>query len=266
MGRFNSALTRVQPIFDALRQQDPGGAWLMELWRMARTNREGDTVQPPPTSGSLLPGKGYERVVPPSTAFLRWAVEHPDRLTQLPAPDYGASGDVAKSKRAALFGDDEPLRDAVIAEALNAIGSAGGKGSAQQWWAFEGFTHVDACMETGECLLLIEGRRTETVVPSTRWFGQRNQLWRNVEVAEDLAGGRHFGVILGVESSESGLIALRDADATRDNSYPHLSDAHRTDLDRHLIGFVVWPEVVTAFGLPPSVMLDSYEPESHGHC
>lgn len=72
-------------------------------------------------------------------------------------------------------------------EALRAIELQGGKGSARQWWAFEGFTHVDACFETEECLLVVEGKRTELVSPSSRWFSSRNQLWRNVEVAGELA-------------------------------------------------------------------------------
>src|SRR4029450_4159343 len=119
-------------------------------------------------------------------------------------PDYGATGDVAKEKRAALFGSDETLRAKVIAEALALIDSAAAKGSAQQGWAFEGFTHVDACFETADALVFIEGKRTEIVSPSTRWFRTRNQLWRNVEVADELAAGRAFGVILCVESVESG--------------------------------------------------------------
>ena len=71
-------------------------------------------------------------------------------------------------------------------EALQEIDAKQGKGSAQAWWAFEGFTHVDASFETDACLLLIEGKRTETVSSSTRWFKSRNQLWRNVEVAGEL--------------------------------------------------------------------------------
>ena len=150
----------------------------------------------------------------------------------------------------------------MVLEALAELERAGAKGSGQKWWAFEGFTRADACFETDECILLTEGKRTETVSPSTRWFASRNQLWRNVEVARDLAAGRAYGVILGVETPDSGTLALAQAAASRDNSFPHLGAMERDELDRHLLGFVVWSEVVTRFALPPSVLRDTCEAES----
>ena len=252
----NSSKTRVRPVFDELRKQELS-AWLPELWRMAASSRSG-TVIAPPSVGPLRPGKVYERTLPPSTAFLRWMVQNPDRLTPLAAPDYGAkSGGTASVSRAALFGADPQAREAAQREALQAIDEGGGQGSAQQWWAFEGFTHVDACFETEECLLIIEGKRTEAVSSSTRWYKERNQLWRNVEVAGELASGRPFGVILAVESAASGQAALRDAAQSRDDSYPHLTPEQRAELDRHLLGSVVWRDIVAKFDLPESVLLDA---------
>lgn len=164
---------------------------------------------------------------------------------------------MASAKRRDLFGTDPDLREAAKAEALKAIEEKGGKGSARQWWAFEGFTRVDACFETRECLLLIEGKRTEAVSPSTRWFKSRNQLWRNVEVAGELADEQQFGVIVGVESEADGRKALAQAAATRDRGYPHLKLGHRGWLDRYLLGFVVWSDVVAQFDLSPSVLKET---------
>jgi hypothetical protein len=256
MGRYNSSKTRVQPVFDALLKHDLS-VWLPALWRMAAMMRE--RVIPPPASvGPLRPGKIYERTLPPSTAFLRWMVQNPAKLTPLPAPNYGASeGGVASERRAAPFGSDPQLRAATLREAMAAIEKKRGQGSGQEWWAFEGFTHVDACFDTAECLLIIEGKRTEAVSPSTRWFAKRNQLWRNVEVVGELAGERLFGVILAVESAAAGEAALQDAERSHDDSYPHLSIDQKRELDRHLLGFAVWSEMVSAFNLPPSVLLDT---------
>jgi len=113
-------------------------------------------------------------------------------------------------------------------------------------------------------VVFIEGKRTEIVSPSTRWFRTRNQLWRNVEVAGELAAGRAFGVILCVESVESGVGALAEAEGTREESLPHLSEAQRTELDRHLLGYVGWPEIVQTFALPASVMLEGSDPRGGG--
>lgn len=164
---------------------------------------------------------------------------------------------VASERRAALFGSDPQLRAATVREAMAAIEKKRGQGSGQEWWAFEGFTHVDACFDTAECLLIIEGKGTEAVSPSTRWFAKRNQLWRNVEVVGELAGERPFAVILAVERAAAGKAALQDAERSRDDSYPHLSMEQKRELDRHFLGFALWSEIVSAFNLPPSVLLET---------
>ena len=196
--------------------------------------------------------------MPPSTAFLKWAIENPAQLAALPPPNYGATGELAKAKRADLFGADAARREETIRLALTELERVGGgKGSGQKWWAFEGFTHADACFETSECLLVIEGKRTEAVSASTRWFAQRNQLWRNVEVAQEMAGGRSFGVIVAVESKAAGEKALREALQGLDSSYPHLDKDQRGELACHLLGVVVWRDLVMRFGLPQSVLRES---------
>jgi hypothetical protein len=94
MGQHNSSLTRVQPVFDALQDKDPTGeTWLPALLRMATETRDGVVANPPMSFGPLLRRGDYERTIPPSTAFLKWAVQNPDRLSKLPAPDYGATGE-----------------------------------------------------------------------------------------------------------------------------------------------------------------------------
>jgi hypothetical protein len=255
MGRYNSSLTRVQPVFSALLSVDStGAAWLSRLWQMATARRLSSAA---PSCSHLLTGGTFERAVPPSAAFLRWAIQNPERLTPLRAPEYGATGAEAQVKRAALFGTDAAERHRAQTDGLGALERLGAIGSARQWWAFEGFTHVDATLETRDCLLFIEGKRTETVSASTRWFRQRNQLWRNVEVAGEIAAGRQFGVLLAVEDNASGDTALAVAERVRDASYPHLSDERRRELDAHLLGYVVWSDLVDTFGLSPAVLKDA---------
>jgi hypothetical protein len=260
VGKYNSSKTRVEPIFNELLIMRSTADWLPELWWMAISTRTGGP-EPHFDVGPPLNSKIYERALPPSTAFLKWMVQNTEKLTPPRGSHFGATpGGVASAKRARLFGSDLHLREASRAEALNEIDAKGGQGSAREWWAFEGFTHVDACFETEEYLLLIEGKRTEAVSPSTRWFKSRNQLWRNVEVAGELANGRPFGVVVGVETDADGRRALADAATTRDRSYPHLTQKQRAALDRHLLGFVVWSEVVDRFGLPRDVLRETTDP------
>ena len=92
--------------------------------------------------------------------------------------------------------------------------------------------------------------------PSTLWFEQRSQLWRNVEAAKELAGDKQFAVILVVEREADGTTALANAASSLAGSYPHLDSVQRAELSSHLIGFVTWPDVVTKFGLPPECLFD----------
>jgi hypothetical protein len=98
-------------------------------------------------------------------------------------------------------------------------------------------------------VLFVEGKRAGSVTPSTPWYPDRSQLWRNVEVAQQFAHGKEFGLIVGVETEEAGDEVLRHADESRDRSYPHLSPANRTQLGQHFLGYVVWPAIVRRFGL-----------------
>ncbi len=90
MGRKNSSLTRVQPVFNALLDLDPEGkAWLDRLLQMAAATKE-TPLQRLRQAGSLVPeetraeaarrGVVFERIVPPPTAFLRWLLHHPQRM------------------------------------------------------------------------------------------------------------------------------------------------------------------------------------------
>jgi hypothetical protein len=268
MGAENSSLTRVQPILNALLDGWPDGEpWLGELWQIATLTRPGAAIPRPLALGRLLPnetpedrgarkGRVFERIVAPPGAFLRWLLENPTRMQVSDPANYGATSEKARAWRRRLFSRDSKLVAEAQREGLKQLEKCGPQGSGREWWAFEGFTHFDACLITDRIVLFVEGKRTETVSPSTLWFKQRSQLWRNVEAAEQFAQGKDFGVILAVESGPDGLAGLADAEKSLDPSYPHLSPARRAELFRNLLGFVTWPEIVTRFGLPPDCMVE----------
>lgn len=267
MGLKDSSKTRVRPIFNELLDRSRSGAdWLEALTQMARRNRLSAVSFP--KVGPLMPSETpatrpdrqrrvFERTVAPPAEFLRWLLEHPDQL-QIPDPEtFGASSPTAQGWRRKLFSEDPVSRARAIAEGTGALATNGAEGSRHQWWAFEGFTHIDCCLVTDSTVLFVEGKRTEAVSPSTRWFLKRSQIWRNVEAAQQFARGKEFGIILAVEDDEAGHTALAEADATLRDSYPHLSEAGRAALAGHLLGFLTWPEMVERFSLPPTCLPDS---------
>ena len=265
MGKHNSSVTRVWPVFDCLFAGDPTGAsWLPELLLTGsragladRTIRRdpGDLLPQLARFGLALPGSvkkavgraqaarithirnAYERELPPSVAFLRWLLEHPDRLTW-PKERDGSDrvfGSKTQDLRKRLLRGEARVR----AEALDKLAKHGANGSRWKWWAFEGLTSADCVLETESLLVLVEGKRTEPISSSTDWFPARNQVIRNVEVANALAGNRNFAVLLCAQTP----IEL-DERAWSD-SLPHLTPDAIARLKDHYLGCATWTAVAS---------------------
>jgi hypothetical protein len=269
MGIYNSSRTRVQPILiELLTANAIDAAWVVRLWELVRSPES----SPPPSSAGAFnadllnvnPATGlpraFEYPVPPPTAFLLWLILNPEQMTLTEPETFGTVADnQARTMRRELLSDDTTRRSVAQHEALNELDRLGAEGSGRKWWAFEGFTYVDCCLETDALLLFIEGKRTEPVSSSTRWFRQRSQLWRNVEAAQELARDRAFGVVVAVEKDEEQV--METARQTRDASLPHLTPAVRDDLASHLLGAITWAQIVTEFDLPTR-LLRSVDPLS----
>jgi hypothetical protein len=263
MGEYNSSVTRVWPIFDWLFRSDPTGTrWLTSLLRLG--SRAGQVERHifcdpgplcprlarferlVPRSMSVAMGReraarierirnAYEVNVPPSAALLSWLLNHPEQLTWPKAtPDRECVFSPAtQTNRKFLLAHEPTART----QALEELARVGASGSSRKWWAFEGFTSVDCLLETRSLLLLIEGKRTEAVSKSTDWFPGRNQVIRNLEVAQALAGGRNFAVLLCAETP----FELPE-EAWR-NSLPHFSRAQIEELMLHYLGCATWPTI-----------------------
>ena len=147
--------------------------------------------------------------------------------------------------REALIGrKGESEQKQAQASALRSLDRNGPEKSAQQWWAFEGFTEVDCCLQTDRLVLLIEGKRTESLSESTEWYSGRNQLCRNLEAARDLAAGREFGVlVIGEEKIPATVLDSLEA------GLPHLSSAERAELMCHYLGTLTWSQVCEVTGM-----------------
>ena len=273
MGDLDSSLTRVQPVFNALLDRWPDGeAWLGELWDLAVAT--GPAPLPRPDIGRLLAseaptdhdqrlGKVFERIVPSPAAFLRWLIDHPDRMQVRNPITFGATSDEAREQRSKLFSTDASQRAEAQKAARDHLALRGTEGSGRQWWAFEGFSHIDCCFITDTCVMFVEGKRTESVSPATLWFEKRSQLWRNVEAAEQFARGKQFGVVLACETDDAGVDALTHAKDSLAPSFPHLTEERRSDLARHLLGFVTWADIVARFGLPEECLPERVFSDRH---
>jgi len=266
-GVFNSSITRCWPIFQQLLERDPTGrSWLGSILGLApEVGRaanllavSGSRLRPScseerPHKNNVLKGYGLEQVtlpgclerrIPPPEGILRWLIRNPGGMTW-PKKGRKEYGEDTQHLREKLVGQHGPVAQRqAMAEAEGELGRLGPEGSLNKWWAFEGFTVADCSLETDEMLLLIEGKRTETLSPATSWYPQRNQLVRNLEVAQAQAGSRFWAVLMMAEDDVPDLTS-----SSLEDSLPHLSVQERQDLNDHYLGAVTWRSVCEATGL-----------------
>ncbi|MGA2232790.1 MAG: hypothetical protein ABSH22_17970 [Tepidisphaeraceae bacterium] len=268
---FDSSITRLRPFFQPLLRRDPSGlSWLPALLRMGQANpafareiaHDCGPLLPWVTRQRTRPDRAlrtfgiesvaleacFEYRLPPPREFLQFLITHPHLLSwpredDLPGPN--------QRRREELLGHHGfAAARAAAAEALAELERVGAAGSNGKWWAFEGFTHADCLLETPALIVLIEGKRTEKLSASTRWFPQRNQLLRSLEVARAVARQREkeFAVILLAEDFMDGM-SIEEIFG----SLPHLTPRQRSEiLDRYL-GCVTWRQALAEIFFPNTV-------------
>jgi hypothetical protein len=264
---FDSSITRVWPVFQPLLQRDPSGlSWLPSILALANHNpalarRLAGALTPllpaclekRPIRAKTLQQFGkptpimegcFERSLPPSAAFLRWLFRNPQRL-HWPRQGNQKYSLVPQAKREALVGlHGSQAQAAAQADALAELARIGAGRSHGKWWGFEGISFADCCLETAQLVLLIEGKRTESLSTRISWYPERNQLMRNLEVTAEIAAGRDFAVLVIAEEPLPPLAAQTVA-----RSLPHLSQSEREGLLSHYLGCVLWKDVCQAVGM-----------------
>lgn len=263
-GLHDSSLTRVQPVFQQLIQQDQSGlSWLPTLMDLVSVNSY-QATRIRNNSASLLPELAekrriggnilnyygvetielencFEKSIPPSKRFLRWCIEHPEQLTW-PRGGKERYSQRTQNKRENLIGlHGLQAKATAKKEALEALDKLGAERAHTKWWAFEGNTSVDCYLETENILLLIEGKRTEKLSESISWYPGRNQLIRILDVAKEISGGKEFGVMVIAETQIEPI-----SEEVIEKSLPHLSKDEIEELMSHYLGCLLWQEVCNA--------------------
>lgn len=262
MGNENSSVTRVWPVFSELmcggRSSEESLRTVFDLThgkshkKLAAALRDSvETVLPPlletPARPRALYGCNlrlpscFEYQAPAPERFLLWLIEHAGRecfaRKGLPSDQRDAG------RRGELFGTDESPQRFARQEAMEELLANGSERSKRQWWAFEGETSIDCFLETPSMVLLIEGKRTEPISSSTDWFEKRSQIARNLEVAQNLARGRRYAVLLAAEHETDVELASITA------GLPHMTCFEQMFLAEHYLGCVTWLELCAAAGL-----------------
>ena len=222
-GKYNSSITRVRPLFGKLLQTDSTGVlWLPQLLRLATCNQDyaarlsqetgtlkqvlldklayKDRILKHYGIESVLLERCFEKLIPPPTQFLKWLIQHPEEMDW---PDNGERKyreDTQKNREQLMGMHGADAQASTKRRALYELEKCGATRSDKRWWAFEGCTEADLCLETDKCLLIVEGKRNEPLSSSTEWFSERSQLIRNLEAAKEIASGRDYAVMVVAES------------------------------------------------------------------
>ena len=268
IGEFNSSITRIRPAFQMLfRKNKTGGSWLPEILRLSRENTQfasklaEDTGRLLPTllrkrnySDHILKEHGineikleecFEKSLPPPKRFLQWLIENPSKMSW-PKIDSLIHNQEILIFREKLFGQHgEKVQSDTISRALRELDEYGVMDSKGKWWAFEGFTEVDCYLETNRLIFIIEGKRKEPLANSTTWYRGRNQLLRNLEVAQELSGDKDSAAVV---ISESRIDPVTPE--VIDRGLPHFSPGERQELLSHYLGNILWNDLCHATNIP----------------
>jgi hypothetical protein len=254
MGKWNSSVTRVAPIFDRLFTDDPSGAnWLAGLLNLGSRAAEVDIPKIRPL---LIEGHGptwgpSELALPAPLLLLEHLVHS---ITPRQVAESGGSP-YTRGKREALA-----VRDAdTVAEALRALRS-GNRG--RKWYVLEGASKPDATLNMEDAVLVVEGKRTErSCTSTTTWMGVRSQLLRHMDAAmEHFPGKAVFGLLLvegegGAEALAPSQYWANESMAQFDSSMlssslPHRSPEDRSRMASGILGVATWQAVCAQNDIP----------------
>lgn len=153
MGRYDSSITRVKPIFDQLYAKDATGqTWLPKLLCLPTF---GNAVSLPPECDFDIQDHAWgdseqECKLEPPVALLSWLIRHPQKLAQCKA---AYKTPMPEERRELLDGSENRMIEALALLQENAQG--------KDWHIFEGKTQPDVFITTSNLLAVIEGKRTE---------------------------------------------------------------------------------------------------------
>lgn len=204
MGKYDSSITRVKPVFDQLCQKDPTGrTWLPRLLHLPVC---GSRVSLPLECNFTIRrhawGNNEEKLKPP-LALLSWLIRHPHKLAPREAALYAS---MPKERRELLDGSEVRMIEALELLQDNPL--------RKKWHIFEGETQPDVFIETSSLLVVIEGKRTEPQpTAKTTWMPIRHQMLRHLDCAWEIRGRKGvvgFFIVQGEDGKEEVPTNWRD--------------------------------------------------------
>ena len=256
MGKYDSSLTRVVPVFDELMRQDPTGeAWIHRLLSLPQhgarmlTDRRELRLRNSPQGVSYGWGQ-HEVALQPPLSLLTWLVRNADKMD---IDRLRGSRSTIEKRRALLHRD--PI---VMSEALELLNR---RSRGRGWHILEGPSYPDAFLDTDEAVIVIEGKRTERgPTIGTTFMSGRHQMLRHMDCAWEIREQREvygFFIVEGPKVSADWATFASEtvSKGALSSSLPHRTVEDRALIKRGFLGVTTWQEVCDAVGLDRSVLI-----------
>ena len=259
MGKYDSSLTRVQPVFNALYEKDPiGKSWVSALLHLGSRSKQATIPEIIP----LRQPPVFEFSADPPKSFLKYLINNPSKLSSPTSSYWNQCSVNTREKRKALLAGDVPTQT----EAIQKIDGVK-KLQSKVWWRLEGVTQVDCALIAENTVIFIEGKRTERgASKNIIWYQHRNQVLRNLDCAAEYAdqnGLQNYFVMLVVEKRLTENDPVRKGEIkqvllpeTIESSLPHLTANQRKEIMTHYLGWTTWEDIVAELGLDSGVLID----------
>ena len=195
----DSSVTRVAPVFSALEKRTDD--WVAALLNLAAEGAgfkerawAGLSLQNPRVRFADRGANRRELALQPPRRLLETLLE---RAQARPGQTLSKDPVVREKRERLLKRDPEVMIEALRALNLN--------GRDSLWCRFEGPTYPDAVIETGDAMIVVEGKRKERgPTTHTTWMPVRHQMLRHIDGAWECRRGRRvFGLFI-VEGEAGG--------------------------------------------------------------
>lgn len=264
MGKYNSSLTRVVPVFSNLLKRDiTGRSWLRHLLTLFEHGHPHCQTALEPTSAiqEWNFGKHEKKLIAPRK-LLSWLVEHADSdWMNRTLSRHNRLHSLTMAYRKKLAQKDP----ATIQEAINELHKSTLSQSA--WFILEGPSQPDLFLITPDLILVLEGKRTESgPTLSTDYMPIRPQMLRHLDAAWEVRDGRKVLGGLIVEGQvpnplhipEHWQMAAHETIKPQvlNDALPHRSTAEKQEIAGAFLGVTTWQKICQTLNLDFSSLPD----------
>jgi hypothetical protein len=192
-----------------------------------------------------------EKPLPPPRSLLRWLIQNcfSRDISDL------KKDEITKEKRQALLRKDPE----VINEALRLLEEP--ELPERAWYILEGYSQPDVYLETSNTIVVIEGKRTETIPTTTiKWMRVRHQMLRHIDCSWEIKGSKKvygFFIVEGDGGADAYDVPIRWIEASNETisekvlggSLPHRNREEISEMAKCFLGVTTWQAVCKEFGI-----------------